>query len=113
MSNQQNAILKTKQVTEKAALMEALCEMESNPSLARFKKLKYVFLVANDANKAEIKKAVELLYKDQKISVEKVNTINLPRKKKNARGKRKMGYTAPIRKAIVTLKEGDKIDFEL
>src|SRR5438445_305808 len=113
MDTRKNAILKTIHVTEKSALMESLSELESNPCIAAFKKKKYVFVVDACANKAEIKRAVEELYKAQNIKVEKVNTINLPRKKKNARGKRRMGFTSPIRKAVVTLREGDKIDLEL
>lgn len=113
MNSRQNTILKTVHVTEKATLMQTLCELDSNPCIASFKKKKYVFVVNANANKAEIKRAVEEQYKEQKITVEKVNTINLPGKKKNARGKRRMGYTSPLRKAIVTLKEGDKIDLEL
>lgn len=64
---------------------------------------KYTFKVAKDANKIEIKKAVEELFK---VSVESVNVMNCDGKHK------RMGYTsgntASFRKAIVTLKEGSK-----
>jgi len=113
MDNKTNAILKTIHVTEKANLLQSLCEQDNNPCIAKFKKAKYVFIVDPKANKAQIKTAVEELYKDQKIKVDQVNTINLPRKKKKARGKRRMGYTSQIRKAIVTLREGDTIDLEI
>ena len=68
---------------------------------------KYVFLVAESANKTEIKKAVSEIFG---VKVEKVNTINV-----RGRWRRQGlhgGYTAASKKAIVTLKEGSKgIDF--
>ncbi len=69
------------------------------------KENKYVFVVKKDANKIEIAKAVEKLYD---VEVEKVTTISIPAKKRRLgriEGKKK-GY----RKAIVKLKEGDKIE---
>ena len=65
---------------------------------------KYTFKVAKNANKIEIKKAVEQLFKD--VKVEKVNTMNVRGKKK--RMGRNEGYTPAWKKAIVTLKEGSK-----
>jgi len=67
---------------------------------------KYTFKVHPDANKIEIKNAVEKLFK---VKVVKVNTINVKPKKKRL-GKFE-GRTAAWKKAIVTLKEGDKIEF--
>jgi large subunit ribosomal protein L23 len=66
---------------------------------------KYVFLVAKDANKVEVKKAVEAAYK---VKVTQVNVINNHGKKRNF-GRTK-GVTADFKKAIVTLKAGDKIE---
>ncbi|MCS7249809.1 MAG: 50S ribosomal protein L23 [candidate division WOR-3 bacterium] len=65
----------------------------------------YVFKVAKEANKIDIKRAVEELFK---VKVEKVRTINM-------RGKpRRLGIfsgrTSSWKKAIVTLKEGEKIE---
>ena len=68
---------------------------------------KYTFKVAKDANKIEIADAVEKLFK---VSVAKVNTVNMRGKQK--RMGRYAGYTASWKKAIVTLKPDSKtIDF--
>jgi large subunit ribosomal protein L23 len=66
---------------------------------------KYVFQVAVDATKPEIKTAVEQLFG---VSVTKVSTINYDGKIKRFRGK--LGQRPAFKKAIVTLKEGDAID---
>ena len=47
------------------------------------------------------------------VKVVKVNTIRMQGKKKRVRGKMKMGKTARRKKAIVSLREGDQIDFEM
>ena len=65
---------------------------------------KYTFKVAKDANKIEIAKAVEKLFKGVKVA--KVNTMNVRGKKK--RMGRYEGYTPSWKKAIVTLEEGSK-----
>ena len=65
---------------------------------------KYTFKVAKTANKIEIAKAVEALFKGVKVA--KVNTISVPGRKK--RMGRSEGYTSDWKKAIVTLKEGYK-----
>ena len=67
---------------------------------------KYVFSVSRDANKKEISRSVEELFK---VKVEKVNTVTMRGKKKRVRFKE--GKTPDWKKAIVTLKEGQKIDF--
>lgn len=61
---------------------------------------KYTFAVAKDANKIEIAKAVEELFK---VKVAKVNTISM--KAKLRRYGRFEGYTSTWKKAIVTLTE--------
>ena len=66
---------------------------------------KYVFKVASDANKYQIKAAVEGLYN---VGVVSVNTLNV-RRKAVSYG-RTPGFRAGIKKAIVTLKEGDSIE---
>ena len=68
-------------------------------------KNQYVFKVKPAANANEVKKAVSHLYG---VTVEAVRMINLPRKQK--RLGRHTGYTARRKKAIVSLKEGDKIE---
>jgi large subunit ribosomal protein L23 len=66
---------------------------------------KYLFLVEKSANKTEIKKAVESIYK---VKVTAVNTFINRGKMKRVRYQ--VGKTADIKRAIVTLKEGQKID---
>ena len=65
---------------------------------------KYTFKVAKNANKIEIKKAVEQLFKD--VKVEKVNTMNVRGRKK--RMGRSEGYTSAWKKAIVTITPDSK-----
>jgi len=70
---------------------------------------KYTFEVALDANKIEIRKAIEDIFK---VRVTKVTTINLRGKRRvrfDKRG-RHVGYSNDSKKAVVTLKEGDKIE---
>lgn len=90
------SILKKPLVTEKVSALN--------------EKGKYGFIVDINANKVEIKKAVEKQYG---VNVEKVNTISVM-------GKRKVRYTKTgimegrkpnYKKAIVTLAEGEVIDF--
>lgn len=66
---------------------------------------KYCFRVAKDANKIEIKNAIEEIFK---VTVVNVNTINVHGKMK--RMGRTQGRTASWKKAIVTLREGDSIE---
>lgn len=68
------------------------------------------FHVIPDANKLEIKKAVEEMYK---VSVESVNTMNYfgKRKSRYTRSGIINGKQTAYKKAIVTLKEGEVIDF--
>ena len=66
---------------------------------------KYLFHVAEDANKIQIKQAVEDIYK---VQVTKVNTVKMRGKWKRLR--HQAGKTSDWKKAIVTLKEGDRID---
>ena len=64
---------------------------------------KYTFKVAKDANKSEIKKAVEQLFG---VEVAKVNTMNCLGRTK--RVGRYVGKTPDWKKAIITLTEGSK-----
>lgn len=66
---------------------------------------KYLFWADKAANKIEIKKAIQDIYK---VSVKSVNTITMRGKAKRVRYA--VGYTSDWKKAIVTLKEGNKID---
>jgi large subunit ribosomal protein L23 len=71
---------------------------------------KYAFEVNIKANKVEIKKAVEKLYG---VTVEKVATMKTQGKVKSKYTKSGAvtGRTASKKKAIITLKEGEVIDF--
>jgi large subunit ribosomal protein L23 len=70
------------------------------------KQNQYFFKVAPAANKIEIKRAVERLYK---VKVAAVNTMRMSGKRKQYR--RKPGRRPDWKKAIVTLKEGHSIEF--
>ena len=71
---------------------------------------RFGFRVSPDANKLGIKKAVEEMYN---VSVESVNTMNYSGKRKSRYTKSGIinGKQAAYKKAIVTLKEGEVIDF--
>lgn len=66
---------------------------------------KYCFKVVKDANKIEIKNAIEEIFK---VTVVNVNTVNVHGKMK--RMGRTQGMTASWKKAVVTLREGDSIE---
>ena len=66
---------------------------------------KVVFKVADDASKDEIAAAVEALFN---VKVTKVNTLNVKGKTKRFRGR--PGRRSDVKKAIVTLAEGQSID---
>jgi large subunit ribosomal protein L23 len=66
---------------------------------------KYLFLVANTSNKIEIKRAVEQMYK---VKVADVNTLIIRGKMKRVRYQ--VGKTPDFKRAIVTLKAGQKIE---
>jgi large subunit ribosomal protein L23 len=67
---------------------------------------KVLFRVAKNANKIEIKRAVEEIFK---VKVDSVTTINC--RGKNKRMGRYEGKRPDWKKAVVTLKEGEKLDF--
>ena len=77
----------------------------SERSMQLVEENKYAFFVDTRANKIEIKKAVEELFN---VNVNAVHTVNVKGKKK--RLGRNVGRTPNRKKAIVTLKEGDKIE---
>ena len=78
-------------ITEKAAILA-----EKNT---------YVFEVARNTNKIEIAKAIQSLYGVKPV---RVNIVNLPATRVFVRGKN--GMKSGIRKALVTLGKGDKIE---
>ena len=91
--NEPYDLIQTVQLTEKASLLSE-------------KQNKYVFRVSPRANKIQIKAAVERLFGKKVINV---NTCNYAGKKKRER-RADFGRKAHWKKAIVTLKEGEKID---
>ena len=66
---------------------------------------KYIFLVRDYANKNEIKKAMKDMYR---VDVVAVNTINIPGRMNRFRNSKVK--TSGYKKAVVTLKEGQKIE---
>ena len=77
----------------------------SEKSYALLDENKYTFIVQKDANKTEIRQAVELLFD---VEVTGVNTIN--RKGKRKRTRAGFGVRPDSKRAVVTLREGDRIE---
>jgi len=86
-------IIQTASLTEKSSLLGE-------------KLNKYVFRVSPRANKIQIKQAVERLFQKKVVDV---NTCNYAGKRKRER-RADFGRKAHWKKAIVTLKEGEKIE---
>ena len=76
---------------------------EKSTANAQFNK--YIFEVRNDANKINIKKTIEEIYK---VKVQKLNSVNVKSKPKVFKGQR--GTRSELKRIIVTLKEGNTID---
>lgn len=92
------------------ALKEAFYDVISRPVItekatAASEQSKVIFRVRQDATKAQVKEAVEGLFK---VEVVGVNTINVQGKVKAFRGR--AGKRRDFKKAIVTLKSGQSID---
>jgi len=70
----------------------------------------YTFIVNKAANKVEIKNAIEAAYS---VSVDSVNTITMPSKKKNRNTRSGVlkGSIPSYKKAIIKVSEGEEIDF--
>ena len=66
----------------------------------------YVFSVRKDANRLEVKRAIQSVFS---VSVKSVNIMIRKSKKKNNRASRKPGFTSSVKRALVCLKEGQKI----
>ena len=71
---------------------------------------RYGFRVQKDANKIEIKQAVEAMYD---VTVNEVNTLVVAPKKKSrfTKGGVIKGSASAYKKAIITVKDGEQIDF--
>lgn len=92
----------------KDVLVRPLINEKSEKILSKIRQ--YSFIVDVKSNKIEIKKAVEEMYG---INVAGVSTLIAPTKKKRRITKRGVleGRTKKIKKAFVTLREGDEINF--
>jgi large subunit ribosomal protein L23 len=87
------SLIKSPRITEKAGI-----KSESHNV--------YTFEVVRSANKKTVADAIALIYKVTPI---KINIVNLPAKKVTSRGRK--GVKQSVKKALVTLKKGDKIAF--
>ena len=67
----------------------------------------YTFVVAPDANKVEVRQAVEAIFG---VKVTKVNTLNRKGKRKLNRKTRTYGKRPDLKRAVVTLAAGETID---
>ena len=85
-------VLRKPLITEKSTVLQSLN--------------KYVFEIANDANKPQIKQAIETAFK---VKVTGINVVTMPGKSR--RMGRRIIQSPPWKKAIVTLQPGDKIEF--
>jgi large subunit ribosomal protein L23 len=90
---------------EKLASHILVAPMVTEKSHALMSENKYVFEVSKVANKQQVIQAVKELYN---VTAEKVNMVNI-HPKKRVYG-RTVGWKSGYKKAIVKLKEGDKIE---
>lgn len=89
-------IIKAPQISEKATFLAE-------------KVRQIIFYVSHDANKTEIKSAIEQIWKSQNIEVKSIQIINVKGKKK--RFGRYIGQKSDWKKAFVSLKDDREIDF--
>ena len=79
----------------------------SEKSYAAYDENVYTFVVASDANKIEIRQAVESIFN---VRVTNVNTLNRKGKRKRNRRQPTFGQRSDTKRAIVTLHPDDRID---
>lgn len=109
MKNPYDIIIRPRITEKTVALSYGDPRIKNEEDLVR----KYTFEVDTDANKIEIKKAIEAIYndgkkKDQAITVESVRTIKVLGKKRR-RG-RSVGYEPIRKKAVITLGKGQMLE---
>jgi len=92
-------------MSEKVQNLQQLKNKDNNKSVRKFNKDIVAFIVDVNANKAEIKSAVEQIYN---VKVESVNTSITSTKLRRVRGR--SGETQARKKAYVTLKPGFSVD---
>ncbi len=93
ISSNHNHLILRPRITEKSGMLAESTNL-------------YTFEVEKNSNKHTIAKAIKSLYK---VTPTKVRIVNLPAKRVLVRGKR--GMQSSIKKALVYLKKGDKIEF--
>ena len=79
----------------------------SEKSYAAYDENIYTFIVAEDANKVEIRQAIEAIFN---VKVTRVNTLNRSGKRKRNRRTGGYGQRASQKRAIVSLAEGNTIE---
>jgi len=99
---------KVKSTTEERALNIIYRPLMTEKSTNLNQYNQYSFIVSKDSNVIEIKSAIERIFK---VKVTKVNTSILKGKIKSFKGS--SGYRKDLKKAIVTLAEGNTIDSSL
>jgi large subunit ribosomal protein L23 len=99
-----NYVLKRPVITEKATLIKDRPKRNGEPLN------QYVFEVARDANKIEVKQAIEQKYSVKVASVRTVNVKGKIRTRFTKSG-RTEGRTSDWKKAVVTLVKDNKIEF--
>ena len=99
---------KLKSITEERALNIIYRPLMTEKSTNLNQYNQYSFIVSKDSNVIEIKSAIEKIFK---VKVTKVNTSILKGKIKSFKGS--SGYRKDLKKAIVTLAEGNTIDSSL
>lgn len=102
--------VKTKKVADKTSMATHYFDLITFPYISEkafdVNQLgQYVFVVNNQANKVEIRKAIENFYK---VVVKSVNIVITPHKPKLVKGR--VSRVSGFKKAIVTLQAGSKID---
>lgn len=100
----------TKAKTEGSAMLGTSANVLVRPHITEksailAEKGTYVFEVARDTNKIEIAKAIKAIYN---VTPVRVNIVNLPNTRVFVRNRK--GMKSGVRKALVTLKSGDKIE---
>jgi large subunit ribosomal protein L23 len=82
----------------------------SEKSMDETQRGKYTFRIHTDANKLQVKEAIEELFRVQVIDVN-VSMTKAKEKSRNRKRGRQVGWTSPWKKAVVTLAAGQKIEF--
>ena len=101
-----NRINKKISIDKSYSIIDKPLTTEKSTNLQQFNQ--YSFIVSKQSTSNEIKQAIENIFK---VKVLKINTSILRGKLKSFKGT--TGFRKDIKKAIVTLKEGDTIDSSL